>query len=438
MIPHPLLELAQNRDRRPAQGLYAICSANRFALEAGVRQALDDETPVLIESTSNQVNQCGGYTGMTPSDFAVFASGIAADMGLPPERLILGGDHLGPNAWRGEPAAAAMDKGRTLVADCVKAGYTKIHLDASMACADDPVRLEQETVADRAAALCAAAESARAPEVPGPFYIIGSEVPPPGGARDEAEGMHITAVADVEATIAAARDAFRARKLDEAWERVIAVVVQPGVEFGHDTVEDYDPARSRELVACIERQPGLVYEAHSTDYQSAGAMHRLVDDHFAILKVGPWLTYALREGLFALEAIEREWLAGHSGADLSRLAETLDAVMDAQPGYWKGYHAAGDDLVMQRRYSYSDRIRYYWTDPRVQDALGRLLSNLEGREVPMPLLSQYMSRQYDAVRAGQVRNEARALVRHKIMEVTGLYARACGTSGQTTWYNKER
>ena len=45
---------------------------------------------------------------------------------------MLGGDHLGPYVWRAEPADEAMAKARDLVRDYVAAGYTKIHLDASM------------------------------------------------------------------------------------------------------------------------------------------------------------------------------------------------------------------------------------------------------------------------------------------------------------------
>ena len=51
--------LEQNRQGQPV-GVYSICSANRFVLEAGMLQARRDESILLIESTSNQVNQFGG------------------------------------------------------------------------------------------------------------------------------------------------------------------------------------------------------------------------------------------------------------------------------------------------------------------------------------------------------------------------------------------
>jgi tagatose-1,6-bisphosphate aldolase non-catalytic subunit AgaZ/GatZ len=41
-------------------------------------KALQPNTEVLIEATCNQVNQDGGYTGMTPADFRRFVEDIAA------------------------------------------------------------------------------------------------------------------------------------------------------------------------------------------------------------------------------------------------------------------------------------------------------------------------------------------------------------------------
>ncbi|MBN1218350.1 MAG: class II D-tagatose-bisphosphate aldolase, non-catalytic subunit, partial [Anaerolineae bacterium] len=110
--------VAVHKQGRPV-GLYSLCSAHPFVLEACVQQAIQDDSPLLIESTSNQVNQFGGYTGMTPADFCDFVAGIAHKFNFPPERLILGGDHLGPNPWQDEPAERAMDKARRLMHDCV-------------------------------------------------------------------------------------------------------------------------------------------------------------------------------------------------------------------------------------------------------------------------------------------------------------------------------
>src|SRR5208283_1564777 len=133
-------------------------------LEAGMAQAQRDGSLLCIESTSNQVNQFGGYTGQTPAEFAAFVKEVAKAEGFPQENILLGGDHIGPHVWRAEKASSAMAKARELVQAYVRAGYTKIHLDASMPCADDradPQRpLPDELVSERAADLCKAAEEA--------------------------------------------------------------------------------------------------------------------------------------------------------------------------------------------------------------------------------------------------------------------------------------
>lgn len=57
-----------------------------------------------------------------------------------------------------------MAKAEVLIADYVTAGFSKIHLDASMSCADDPIPLDPHVVAERAARLCQVAERVATPE----------------------------------------------------------------------------------------------------------------------------------------------------------------------------------------------------------------------------------------------------------------------------------
>ena len=150
--------LADNRAGAP-RGIPSICSAHPLVLEACIDRAVADGGPLLVEATCNQVNQDGGYTGMRAADFRSFVTGLAAARGLAEARLILGGDHLGPNPWRHEPADTAMAKAETLVRSYAAAGFGKLHLDASMACAGDPDPLPPEVIASRATSLCRAAES---------------------------------------------------------------------------------------------------------------------------------------------------------------------------------------------------------------------------------------------------------------------------------------
>lgn len=436
MDRHPgkaiLPEIVAAHKRGSPLGVYSICSANSFVLEASVQQALQDGSPLLIESTCNQVNQGGGYTGMTPADFRDYVQDIADKSGLPRERLILGGDHLGPVPWQHEPVESAMAKARVLVRDCVLAGYTKIHLDASVKCADDPADspLERSISARRTAELCQVAENARM-ELPSdgtaPCYVIGTEVPLPGGMQEGEEEPAVTGVEDAQETIELTREAFKRAGLGTAWERVIAVVVQPGVEFGDDYLLEYDRPAAAPLSRFIEPFEGLVFEAHSTDYQSRDTLRMLVEDHFAILKVGPALTFAFREAVFALAMMENEWLSGSRQVELSNVQQVLDKAMLDNPVYWKK-HYAGPEAYQRfaRKYSFSDRSRYYWPDARARRSLARLLDNLERHPAPLTLLSQFLPLQYERVRAGALPNTPKALIYDKIRHVLADYAHACG------------
>ncbi|WP_233858272.1 D-tagatose-bisphosphate aldolase, class II, non-catalytic subunit [Paraburkholderia sp. HD33-4] len=407
------------------KGIYSICSAHPWVLGAAMKQALDDDTPLLIESTSNQVDQFGGYTGMKPAEFVRFVHLIADRVGLPRTRLILGGDHLGPNAWRSLPAEEAMRRAEALIDAYVSAGFTKIHLDTSMSCAGDPARLSDDVVAERASRLCSIAEMAASREGKSekPVYIIGTEVPVPGGAAEELESVEVTGPDAALDTVAVHRNAWRDRGLDAAWQRVIALVVQPGVEFDHTKVVDYKPELATKLSGVLEQLPGMVFEAHSTDYQTPEALTALVRDGFVILKVGPGVTFALREALYALADIENELVAPEAR---SKLRDVVERVMLSKPGNWeKYYHGDDREKRLLRTYSYSDRVRYYWADPEIDAAVGKLISNLTGTVISENLLSLYLPEQYRQLRHGNIDATPMSLIQSRIREVIDVYAAAC-------------
>jgi D-tagatose-1,6-bisphosphate aldolase subunit GatZ/KbaZ len=70
---HWLRDIADRNRRREAVGLFSVCSAHPQVLQAAMRQALASESMLCVESTSNQVNQFGGYTGLTPGQFTEYA-----------------------------------------------------------------------------------------------------------------------------------------------------------------------------------------------------------------------------------------------------------------------------------------------------------------------------------------------------------------------------
>src|SRR5579863_8622920 len=96
-------------------GVTSVCAAHPLVIEAALSLGRREGRRVLIEATCNQVNQEGGYTGMTPADFRRFVEAIAARVGFDPVRIIFGGDHLGPNPWKHLPAEEAMERANIMI-----------------------------------------------------------------------------------------------------------------------------------------------------------------------------------------------------------------------------------------------------------------------------------------------------------------------------------
>jgi D-tagatose-1,6-bisphosphate aldolase subunit GatZ/KbaZ len=408
--------IARNR-RGEAVGLPCFCTANEHVLRAVLAHARNSGHLTVIEATCNQVNQDGGYTGMQPADFIAWIKIMAGEIGVPMDRLILGGDHLGPNPWRGEPADQAMAKAHMLVRLYVEAGFTKIHLDASMALGGEP-NPDFALIASRAADLCEVAET-HAPDPSQLIYIIGTEVPVPGGETTEPDALDVTSVVRFNDTLDTHRAAFAARGLQAAWGRVVSVVTQPGVDFGHSRVYGYNSGAAADLSHAILSHDGLTFEAHSTDYQPTPALHQLVADHFFFLKVGPELTFRFREAVFALSRIEDQI----APANPSDIRGVIDRQMHDNDAHWADYYTGtAADIASQKVFSYSDRIRYYWTDPVVAHALKKLLTNLAQTDLPAPVVSQF----FGAFEFGAIPDTPTAMIHAHVQKCIARYFEAAG------------
>jgi len=403
-------------------GVTSVCTAHPIAIEAALSFALRTGQRVLIEATCNQVNQEGGYTGMTPTDFRKFVEGIADRVGLNSSRVILGGDHLGPNPWKHLAADEAMQRARAMIEAYAQAGFAKLHLDTSMGCAGEPAALADEVTAERAANLAKVAEAAIGNGAP-PIYIIGTEVPVPGGAQHALDSLEVTRPEAALRTIEVHRKAFSDAGLEAAFARAIGVVVQPGVEFASTEVIPYKSENARRLTGALADLPGFVFEAHSTDYQPAACLDALVRDGFAILKVGPWLTFALREALYGLDCIAHVL---HRSPTDDSLPAAMEVLMLKEPGNWRKYYQGScDELRLQRHFSFSDRIRYYWPRPEAQAAVDRLFAKLGDRPIPEPLVSQYLGGLYPEVVDGSLSARPRDLVLRAALQVLRRYDHAC-------------
>ena len=410
----PMQEMMEKRRQGIKCGIPSYCSANELVLEIALRRAKLLNTPVLIEATANQVNQYGGYTGMLPKDFYKLVLDMAAEIDLPEQMVILAGDHLGPLTWQNLPESEAMEKSIELVYQYARAGFTKIHLDTSMKVADDAEGLlSTEVIARRGAILYKAAIKgyeelkAEKPEAIRPVFVIGSEVPIPGGAQEAEDSLAVTSVAAFKDTVATYKRVWEEEGVGEGMNDVIAVVVQPGVEFGDDQVFLYDHDAAAELCAALKEFPEVCFEGHSTDYQSRECLKAMVEDGIAILKVGPALTYGLREALFSMSLMENELVPEE---ERSNFIDVLEKVMLENPGNWqKHYHGDEKQLHLARKYSFSDRARYYIGQPEVVEAMNKLFANLNAHKIPLNMLHQYMPLTYAKVRDGELPLDAKEL-----------------------------
>lgn len=418
---NPLKQIVKKQKNGKAVGIYSCCSANDYVIEAVLERAKRDNSCALIEATANQVDQFGGYTGMKPQDFYNLIMQKAKAIQLDFNRVFLGGDHLGPLTFADKNEMEAMELSKALVRAYVLAGFTKIHIDTSMKVASDDqnIRLSDETIAARGALLASVCEEAyqerlkEHPNAVAPVYIVGSEVPIPGGAQGENEGMQITRVEDFKATIQAFKSAFEKQNIAHVFSDVIGVVVQPGVEEKDAGCSEYDRSKAKDLMHSIKAYEHLVFEGHSTDYQTKYKLRELVEDGVGILKVGPALTYAMREALFSLAYMEQ--MIYHDAPEKqSDFIHVLDEAMLNEPKNWcKHYHGNEQELWFKRKFSFSDRARYYMPNDAVTNAKNILIKNLRNA-IPLSVLSQFMPIQYIKVREGIIKNDPESLIKDRI------------------------
>ncbi len=137
------------------------------------------------------------------------------------------------------------------------------------------------------------------------------------------------------------------------------------------------------------------------------------------MKVGPELTFRFREAVWALAEIENQLGLENP----SNIRNILEQRMLAHPANWEDYYSGSDAEVAQLRiFSYSDRIRYYWSDNVVYEGLNRLMINLKNKQLPEALVSQaFMGYEF-----GEVPQIANQLLQDHITLCVKHYFHACG------------
>lgn len=424
-----LKNIVENQKKGIHTGCYSACTANKWAIEAVLEKAKELDTFAVIEATANQVNQFGGYTGMQPEDYKNMVFEVADKVGFEKSKIVLGGDHLGPLVWQKEDPDVAMKYSCQLIDGYIMAGYTKIHIDTSMRLLGDSLTepLSDKIIAERSAMLYKQAKESfkvykeKNPNAQEPVFIIGSEVPIPGGAEENEDSVSVTKTDDFVNTVDTFKEVYAQNGL--SFDDIVAVVIQPGVEFADDSVCEYDPEKAKEIVNELKNYDSLVFEGHSTDYQTKEALREMVRDGVGILKVGPALTFAYREAIFALELIEKEIYKTKPSVRLSNIRNVIQNIMLDDPSNWeKHYHGTRADISLSMDFSYSDRCRYYMTDDTVEEAVDILVNNINNAKVPLTLISQYMPEQYKHLRNNKEKTVcAQWLIKDKIKDLINDY-----------------
>lgn len=337
----------------------AVVSVQPDVIAAALRQARDHDMPALIEAPADEVNQFGGHSGLTPADFAALVRDIAGGQGLEAVPLILGADRLGPWLWPALAPDAAMTHAERMVMDFVAAGFTRLHFDGPDAAGT--------------ARLVAAAEAhAPAPDLlchglPASFEPVDGVTSPETLAR----------------TLELHEAAFAEAGLNAAWKRVRTVSVHLGMGFGPALIERFDMGQPDRLSAVLPDHGRIALEARDVDYQSARACADLTRRNVAVLKLGPSLSFAWREALYALSHV-LNWQDGSA-----HISERMEDLMLADPAAWQeDYRGPPAVQRVLRHFGFTDRIRHYW--PRAAAAVEALCEGIDATGLPHPLLLQYL------------------------------------------------
>jgi D-tagatose-1,6-bisphosphate aldolase subunit GatZ/KbaZ len=120
--------------------------------------------------------------------------------------------------------------------------------------------------------------------------------------------------------------------------------------------------------------------------------------------------------------MEKDLYAYSPAGGYSRFSDVLEQKLMQQPKYWERYyHGSEGDLAFARKYSLSDRCRYYLEDETIKDSIQRLVANINAKSIPFGLMSQYFPAQKEAILAHNGPVDAQWLIKERIRDVIKTY-----------------
>ncbi len=342
----------------------SFCTSNIEVLKIIILYCKRKKLPCLVESTSNQVNQYGGYSGKTPQEFYNDIKKILKQNNFSFKNFYMGGDHLGPLPWKKKNKKTAMNNSVQLINKCLDSNYSKIHVDTSIKCINDKI-INHSIIFDRTKYILQNSKLKK--KLSKIFLIIGTEVPLSGS--NEKGKIKLTQKNQINLEVKKFRDLLRTlykKKLK------FGLVVEPGMRFMHNSIQrpnftNFKPKRK------ISKKNNFVYEAHSTDYQPLNVLIKLVKNNFKFLKVGPELTYNYSRSLFAMEKIEKKYLKNN----FSKIKDNIMTTMLKDKKYWKEYYSGNNQKIKKLILnSKLDRMRYYLNKHKIRISIIKLKKNI--------------------------------------------------------------
>ena len=363
------------------KALPSFCTSNTDVIKSILFFCHIKKLPCLIECTSNQVNQYGGYTNKTPQNFMKEISNIRKEINFDKKKLFLGGDHLGPLPWKKQNKAAAIKKSISLINDFLKQNFCKIHIDTSIKCKNDKY-INSDIIFYRTNQILNN-ESIKK-KIRNKFLVIGTEVPLSGSG--DSKKIIKTNIKQIKAEVLKFRKILKKLKLKN---NLFGLVIEPGMKYMHSSIKKPNFTNFSKKKH-ISKKNNFVYEAHSTDYQSKTILKQLVKNNFKFLKVGPELTYNYSRALFFMENVEIKFFKIKN----SNFKKTIFSTMLKNKKYWDGYYEKKKFKLFLN--SKLDRMRYYFNTKSVANSIEVLKKNINllDKKIILSLMSQNEKKEF--------------------------------------------
>ena len=338
----------------------SFCTANEEVIKIILLYCKIYNLPCLIECTSNQVNQFGGYIKKTPKEFSNLIFKIARTIKLNKKNIFLGGDHLGPLPWNNKNSNLAIKNSIELINNYISNKFCKIHIDTSVQCKNDKV-FNSQIKFDRTKKILKKIKLKKKSNI---FYVVGSEVPISGS--DKKKLLKPTSIY----TIKKDSNIFSELLFKKSCKKKnFGLVIEVGMKYMDKYIQKPNLKNFLQKKN-FSLKNNFIYEAHSTDFQSINTLKKLVNNNFKFLKVGPELTYLYSRSLLLMQKIEKHFIEKNK----SNFNENLIQEMLKNNKYWINFYEKNNyNQFLNSKY---DRSRYYLGTKKVKNSIGKLRLNI--------------------------------------------------------------